>query len=103
MVSSNNYQGFIRVLLVKSKGSLNRTRILCSLEKKPMNSNALAKKLCLDYKTIQHHLALLLENQLIVATGVKYGQVFFLSPEMKDNWGLFKKLFEEKNLVEEEK
>jgi len=97
------FQQILYWLIAGSKGGLNRARILGILEKKPMNSNALAKKLCLDYKTVQHHLALLLENQIIVATGRKYGQVFFLSPEMKDNWGLFKKLFEEKNVVEEEK
>ena len=97
------FQQILYWLIAGSKGGFNRARILNSLKKKPMNSNALAKKLCLDYKTIQHHLALLLENQLIVTTGVKYGQVFFLSSEMKDNWGLFKKMFEEKNLVEEEK
>ncbi len=97
------FQQILYWLIAGSKGGLNRARILSSLEKKPMNSNALAKTLCLDYKTVQHHLVLLLENQLIVAMGVKYGKVFFLSPEMKDNWELFKKMLEEKNLVEEEK
>lgn len=68
-----------------------------------MNSNALTKKVNLDYKTTQHHINLLLENQLIVKTGDKYGQVFFISLQLKDNWSLFKKLFEKKILKEERK
>ncbi|MBN2127618.1 MAG: winged helix-turn-helix transcriptional regulator [Candidatus Diapherotrites archaeon] len=88
-------------LIAGSKGGINRARIIDSLESEPMNSNALSKKLELDYKTVQHHLELLLENQIIVKSGSKYGQMFFLSPEMNDNMVLFKKLFDKKKLLEE--
>jgi DNA-binding MarR family transcriptional regulator len=97
------FQQALYWLIAGSKGGTNRARILFALEKEPTNSNALTKKLKLDYKTTQHHILLLSENHLIVRTGGKYGQVFFISPQLKENWSLFKKLFEEKILKEEEK
>jgi len=99
----DSFQQVLYWLILGSKGGKNRARILFSLEKNPMNSNELSKKLKLDYKTAQHHINLLLENKLIVKTGDKYGQVFFVSPQIKKNWSLFKKLFEKKVLKEEKK
>ncbi len=99
----DSFQQALYWLILGSKGGANRARILFSLDKEPMNSNILSKKLKLDYKTTQHHINLLSENQLIVKTGDKYGQVFFISPQLKENWSLFKKLFEKKILMEEKK
>jgi len=99
----DSFQQVLFWLIAGSKGGTNRAKILFSLDKEPMNSNVLSKKLEMDYKTIQHHINLLLQNQLIVKTGDKYGQVFFVSPQLKDNWSLFKKLFEKKILKEERK
>ncbi len=97
----NSFQQALYWLIAGSKGGINRARILVSLESQPMNSNELSKKLNLDYKTTQHHINLLLENHLVVRTGGKYGTVFFVSPEMQENWNLFKNLFEKKVLLEE--
>ncbi len=82
-------------LIAGSKGGANRARMLKVLEKKPMNANALSKNLALDYKTVQHHIKVLKENQLIVSSGQGYGDIYFISPDMKDHWSLFKKMFEE--------
>ncbi len=76
-------------LLAGSKGSLNRIRILQSLEKKPMNLNELSKVTEMNYKTAQHHVELLLENNLLIAKGNKYGQVYFISDLMKSKKDLF--------------
>ena len=103
MVSMDFFQQNLYWLIVGSKGGFNRARILSVLESEPMNANNLSKKLLMDYKTIQHHIKLLSENQLIVQSGGKYGKVFFLSPQLKDNWQLFKKLFESKKVKEERK
>lgn len=98
----NSFQQVLYWLISGSKGGLSRAKILYSLEKEPMNSHALSQKVKLDYKTVQHHLKVLSENQLVVKTGGRYGQVFFLSPELKENWSLFKKMFDKK-LIEGEK
>lgn len=70
-------------LLSGSKGSPNRLKILMYLEKKPSNLNELTKGMGLNYKTTQHHIELLLENNLIVAKGNKYGQLYFLSDALQ--------------------
>ena len=90
-------------LLSGSKGAINRVRIIAELDKKPVNMNELSKKTNLNYKTIQHHIQLLLENNLIVERGSKYGKIFFLSPQLDEKKSLFKKLFDETIFVEEKK
>jgi predicted transcriptional regulator len=76
-------------LLAGSKGSLNRIRILQTLERKPMNLNELSKATGMNYKTAQHHIELLLENNLLIAKGNKYGQVYFISDLLKSKNELF--------------
>ena len=79
-------------LILGSKGGETRKQILLTLKKKPMNANALSKKLFFDYKTIQHHLAILEKNELLTKIGERYGQVYFISVELEDNFELFKKM-----------
>lgn len=87
-------------LLAGSKGALNRIKIIQSLEKRPMNLNELSEKVSLNYKTVQHHTDLLIENNLLVTQGKKYGKVFFISEQLTQKNSLLKKLFEENNLKE---
>jgi predicted transcriptional regulator len=79
-------------LILGSRGGETRKLILLTLKQKPMNANALSKKLSFDYKTIQHHLLVLEKNDLITKVGEKYGQVYFISVELEDNFELFKKM-----------
>lgn len=67
-------------LIAGTKGGPNRIHILKSLKLKPQNANQLTKELMLDYKTIRHHLEILLENGLIgCSQKIKYGEVYFLT------------------------
>jgi predicted transcriptional regulator len=88
-------------LLAGSKGASNRLKIIEFLDKKPGNQNELSKKIGLNYKTVQHHIDLLVENNLLVKKGDKYGQVYFLSPQLHEKLELFKKLLEESNMLGE--
>jgi len=54
-----------------------------------MNANQLAERLGHDYSTIKHHLDVLMENRLIEPAGGKYGQLYFLSPLLQENYGEF--------------
>ncbi|MFB6076121.1 MAG: ArsR/SmtB family transcription factor [Candidatus Aenigmatarchaeota archaeon] len=72
-------------LIAGTRGGKNRLRIIDTLKEEPMNANQLAEELNLDYKTIQHHLKLLKENNIITTVGEGYGQNYFLSDKMKDN------------------
>jgi len=48
----------------------------------------------MDYKTVRHHLSVLLNNRLILEVGEGYGSLYFLSPELEQNWGEFIKIWE---------
>ena len=50
-----------------------------------MNTNQLSKELELNYKTVQHHLEILDENDVVTTAGDGYGQLYFLSDRMTRN------------------
>ncbi len=55
-----------------------------------------AEKLNLDYKTIRYHIKILEDNQIIRASGGKYGAMYFLlSSELENNYELFKHIWNE--------
>jgi len=72
-------------LLNASRGGPTRLRILKVLSKKPMNLRQLSLSLELDYKTVQGHVELLMENGILETPKKKYGSVYFLSPEWEGN------------------
>lgn len=86
-------------LLAGSKGAGNRLRLIGLLMNKPMNLHELSKEAGLNYKTTQHHVNLLDEHRLVSKAGNKYGQVFFISDQLKEHDALLKKLLESKNGV----
>jgi predicted transcriptional regulator len=72
-----------------SRGGLNRLRIISTLKKQPKNTNQLANELGLDYKAIQHHINVLVKNNLLVKEGEKYGITFFISTFLEVNMESF--------------
>lgn len=82
-------------LFAGTRGGETRAIIVKSLKNKPMNLNQLAKHLGLDYKTIQHHIKILSENNILTAINKgKYGAVYFLSDEMQKMWSDFGEIWE---------
>ena len=67
-----------------------RGRIIEAISKKPQNANQLAATLKVDYKTVQHHLGVLIENNVFsVVNKGGYGAVYFISPQMEENFAVF--------------
>ncbi len=67
-----------------------RGRILSILKERPLNANQLAQQLQVDYRTIQHHLKVLQENQLLIPSKEgAYGALYFHSPRLEQGWELF--------------
>jgi len=81
-------------LIVGTKGGVNRARILRALHERPYNANQLSEVLGLDYKTVRHHLKVLLDNKVITEAGVGYGLVYFLSEGMEGEYEVFKDYLE---------
>jgi DNA-binding transcriptional ArsR family regulator len=77
-------------LIVGTKGGVNRARIIRALNGRPSNANQLSELLGLDYKTVRHHLKVLQDNKVITAAGEGYGSAYFLSPDMEEEYEVFK-------------
>jgi DNA-binding transcriptional ArsR family regulator len=87
-------------LFIGSRGSINRIKIVSLLHEKPCNAKNISDKLDLNYKTIKHHLKLLKEHKIITSPpGVRYGALYFLTEEMKENYELFEKIRENRIMV----
>ena len=66
-------------------------RILDFIKSNPSNTNRIIR-LKVDYKTITHHLKVLLQNGLIITDNPQsYGATYFLTPIMEMNYELFRK------------
>ena len=83
-------------LLTATRGGMTRGKILESLRKKPQNMHQLSKSLNLDYKTIQHHIDVLIDNGVISAVKKgSYGALYHWSIDMEENVKLFREMVNE--------
>jgi len=80
-------------LIAGTKGGRTRATIIASLSKIPKNANQLANELNLDYKTVRHHLRVLVSNSIISSVGNGYGTTYFLSPELEENYQTFEAIW----------
>ena len=77
-----------------NRGGFNRARVVATLKEQPMNANQLAEFLRMDYKTVRHHLGVLLRNRLIIGVGEGYGIMYFIAPELEQCYDEFTKVWE---------
>ena len=61
----------------------------------PANANQISTNLNLNYKTVIHHLNVLIKNGLIITEDKEiYGSIYFLTPLMEQNFQLFKEMLD---------
>lgn len=82
-----------------SIGGANRLKIVLIFKETPLNPNQLAKKLGLDYKSVQHHIRILTKNNIITKVGEKYGSVYFISNLLEANIDSFNEICEKIKLT----
>ena len=85
-------------LLGGARGGENRARIIHELKNRPSNLNQLAKKLDLEYRSIQHHMEVLRKNSLITSQGEHYGLTYFLAPWLESHYAVFKEIIKKLDL-----
>lgn len=85
-------------LIGGSRGGRNRLRIVRTLENRPLNTNQLSNELDLNYKTVQHHLEVLEENNVVTTKGNDYGTLYFLSDQMKKNLDVLNDIVEQADI-----
>ena len=82
-------------VLAGMRGGITRIKILKLLKERPYNVNQLHENLRMDYKTIQHHIRVLLNEKIITTDDdKKYGSMYFLSPMLEKNIGIFDEILE---------
>jgi len=73
-------------LIAGTKGGRTRATIIEALREMPRNANQLAADLRLDYKTVRHHLGILLKNRIVSSAGEGYGTTYFVSKELGERY-----------------
>jgi len=72
-------------LFTGTRGGYTRLRIVMLLLQKPYNTHQLSQKLEMDYKAVQHHMKVLVKNNLVSKIGEKYGALFHISNFLEYN------------------
>ena len=82
-------------LLAGTRGGFTRIQIIKLLRERPYNTNQLKDKLKLDYKSVQHHMKVLLDPNIITCGDQKkYGSMYFLTPLLEKNMSLFDEILD---------
>ncbi len=73
-------------LIAGTRGGPSRARILQILRSRPYNAHALSEAVGMNYRTVRHHLNLLLNHGLLTRpAGDVYASPYFLSPALEAN------------------
>ena len=72
-----------------------RAKIMSLINEMPANSIQISTNLNLNYKTVIHHLNVLIKNGLIISDDREiYSSTYFLTPLMEQNFQLFEEILE---------
>ncbi len=81
----NKHLNLLWYLMEGTRGGDTRALILKKLIGRPYNANQLADALNLDYKTVRHHLNVLIKNEIITKDSDGYADVYFPGKKMESN------------------
>lgn len=90
-------EGVLWYVLTGTRGGANRARILRAIEERPRNANQLADDLDLDYKTVRHHLDVLMDNDIVTSSGDDYGAVYLTTDRADHHWETVEEIIEQVN------
>ena len=94
-VSGGVMEAVLWYVFTGTRGGKNRLRILKAIDERPRNANQLAEDLDLDYKTVRHHLDVLVENDVVQKSGDGYGAVYLPSDRARHHWETIETIMEQ--------
>ena len=98
--NNNNYfdprlKRILWFLFASTRGGFTRAKIINLINEVPANANQISTNLDLNYKTVIHHLNVLIKNGLIITDDKEaYGATYFPTPLMEQNFQLFNEILE---------
>jgi len=87
--NSNKQRKLLCYLIKGTRGGKTRTLILKYLNDTSYNAHQLAKVLNMDYKTIRHHLGILVKNEIITKDNNGGSAVYFISKNIQSDLNEF--------------
>ncbi len=81
-------------LLTATRGGANRARIIRALSEQPMNANELAEEPDVGYKTVRHHLDVLVDHVVVEPGESDYAKLYFLTDRFERHWDTFEEITE---------
>ncbi len=85
LMKSNKQKKLLCYLIEGTRGGKNRALILRHLTDKSYNANQLAKALNKDYKTIRHHLKVLVKMGMIMEGQDEYSGLYFIAKNIESD------------------
>ncbi|MEM0128526.1 MAG: hypothetical protein QXO03_05550 [Thermoplasmatales archaeon] len=61
-----------------------RSRIVLIIMEKPMNKNGIRNRLNVNYRTVEHHVSVLVKNRILDGDFRKYNSIFYISDQMRE-------------------
>lgn len=83
LATSNKQRKLLCYLIQGTRGGKTRASILKQLAGRSYNAYQLAKILELDYKTVRHHLDVLIKNGIITRNEERYSAIYFVSNDIE--------------------
>jgi predicted ArsR family transcriptional regulator len=82
-------------LLTATRGGENRARIIRALSERPRNANQLAESLGVEYKTVRHHLDMLVDHGVVEPGDNAYGKLYFLTDRFEHHRDAFEEIMDQ--------
>jgi len=96
MITPQHLRHLMWHIFAATKGGQKRIMMIDLLRRRPYNAHQLCKELGVDYRTILHHIKVLVDNQFIACDEKRYGEMYFitelLESQMEDFDDIVKKL-----------